>query len=343
MTIHLLKPGDGQRWDAFVKRSPHAHAYHQAGWADVIQQSFGHPAQYVYSQDSNGEIDGVLPLVLLRSRLFGRFLVSLPYLNYGGPCASEPSAGARLVEEAVRIARDERAANLELRLTVADGFSLRVKASKVSMRLELPAAADDLWKALASKLRNQVNRPIKEGMIARVGGEEELDSFHKVFSINMRDLGTPVYGRRFFANVLRAFPASTRICSIYHDGQPVASGLLVGFRGMLEIPWASSLRSMNRLAPNMLLYWSALKYACEAGYRVFDFGRSSPGGGTYRFKEQWGAKPLSLYWHYWLPRDEPLPDLNPANPKYRLAINIWKRLPVGVTRMLGPSIVKNIP
>jgi serine/alanine adding enzyme len=343
VSIHLLQPADRVRWDAFVAGAPAAHAYHQSGWSSVIERAFGHKTHYLFSQDSAGQINGVLPLARLRSRLFGDFLVSLPYLNYGGPCASDHAVEQDLVNEAVRMARDEKVQHLELRLTESEGFDLRVKASKVSMRLALPASADDLWKALGSKLRNQVNRPIKEGMVARVGGREELDAFYDVFSINMRDLGTPVYSKAFFEHVLREFPETARVCTVYHGQQAVAAGLVVGFRGRLEIPWASSLRSASRLAPNMLLYWSALKYACETGYQVFDFGRSSPDAGTYRFKEQWGAKPLPLYWHYWMRTGEALPELNPANPKYRLAIDVWRRLPVAVTRIIGPSIVRNIP
>ena len=220
---------------------------------------------------------------------------------------------------------------------------MKVKSSKVSMRLELPSDADGLWKSFSAKLRNQINRPIKEGMTVRIGGLEELPGFYEVFSVNMRDVGTPVYSRKFFEEALRTFPESTRICTVYHQHEAVASGFVVGFRDTLEIPWASSLRKANRLAPNMLLYWSVLKYACESGYRVFDFGRSSPDAGTYRFKEQWGARPLPLHWHYWLARDGELPEINPANPKYQMAINVWKRLPVSLTRLIGPSIVRNIP
>ncbi len=160
----------------------------------------------------------------------------------------------------------------------------------------------------------------------------------------MRDLGTPVYPKKFFNNILKEFPETTWICTIYtKDEQPVASGVLVGFKEMLEIPWASSLRNYNNYSPNMLLYWGVLKFACEKGYKVFDFGRSTPNEGTYKFKEQWGAKPLQLYWHYWLKNGGHLPELNPKNPKYQIAIKIWQTLPVGLTRLIGPAIVKNIP
>lgn len=343
MSIRIAGVDDRERWQAFVMNASSAHAYHQPGWGPVIERSFGQRMYSLISENARGEINGVLPLARLKSRLFGDFLVSLPYLNYGGPCAATSEIEEALIREATAVARSERVDYLELRLTAADGFGLQVKASKVSMRLGLPADADTLWKSLGSKLRNQINRPIKEGMVARIGGEEELESFHHVFSVNMRDVGTPVYGKRFFQNLMREFPESVRICTVYHHEQPAASGILVGFRGTLEIPWASALRSLNRLAPNMLLYWTALKHACEARFDTFDFGRSSPDAGTYRFKEQWGAKPVPLFWHYWLPDGMPLPQLNPGNPKYQLAINVWKHLPVGLTRLIGPAIVRNIP
>jgi FemAB-related protein (PEP-CTERM system-associated) len=343
MSIRIMQPADGERWDAFVKSAPLAHAYHQAAWATVIEQSFGQRPYYLFSENAAGHVDGVLPLVRLRSRLFGDFMVSLPYLNYGGPCAADSDTERRLIDEAIRIARGAQVQHVELRLTVNDGFDLRVKASKVSMRLPLADDSATQWKAFSSKLRNQINRPLKEGMVARIGGREELDAFHEVFSVNMRDVGTPVYGKRFFEQILGAFPDSARICTVFHQQQPVASGLVIGFRDTLEIPWASSLRAFNKSSPNMLLYWTVLKYAVDSGYRVFDFGRSSHDSGTYRFKEQWGAKPFPLYWHYWLRDRTDLPELNPANPKYQLAINVWKRLPLGLTRLIGPAIVRNIP
>ena len=160
----------------------------------------------------------------------------------------------------------------------------------------------------------------------------------------MRDLGTPVYSKSFFKNILEEFPETTWICTVYtKDKQPVASGFLLGFKEIIEIPWASSLRTYNRYSPNMLLYWSSVKFACEKGYKVFDFGRSTPNEATYRFKEQWGAKPVQLYWYYWIRNGGTVPELNPGNPKYSIAITIWKKLPVSMTRIIGPSIVKNLP
>jgi len=232
---------------------------------------------------------------------------------------------------------------IEFRLVERWGDGFPVKTGKVSMVLDLPSSPKDLWEGFPSKLRSQIRRPEREGMEARIGREEELEGFYRVFSVNMRDLGTPVYPKRFFENVLRHFPDNSWICSVYRHREVAASGLLVGYRNRMEIPWASSLRSFNRFSPNMLLYWNSLKFACESGYDSFDFGRSTPGEGTYRFKKQWGAKPVQLYWHYWLRDEEQMPELNPRNPKFRFAISVWKRLPVPIANLIGPRIVKNLP
>jgi FemAB-related protein (PEP-CTERM system-associated) len=271
-------------------------------------------------------------------------MVSLPYFNYGGVCADNGEARDQLLKEAIGIAGEEKSEHIELRHTEELDIGLPVKTSKVCMKLGLPEKSEDLWKSFSSKLRSQIRRPEKEGMQTRVGKEEELSTFYDVFSKNMRDLGTPVYSKKFFSNVLTRFPETSWICSVYtKDAKPVASGFLVSFKDRLEVPWASSLREYNSYSPNMLLYWNILKFACEKGYKLFDFGRSTIGEGTFKFKEQWGSKPLQLYWHYWLKKGGPLPELNPNNPKYRLAIRTWQKLPVTLTKLIGPIIVKNLP
>jgi FemAB-related protein (PEP-CTERM system-associated) len=344
MNIRLFKEGDGKQWDRYVMGSRAAASYHLAGWKDVIEKSFGHKTHYLIAEGSNREIQGVLPLVLMKSVLFGRFMISLPYFNYGGICADNEEAATGLLRAAEGIAIENGAAHIELRHTCQKDYGLPAKKAKVSMRLALPQNPDELWRSFPSKLLSQTRRPIKENMYARVGREGELESFYRVFSVNMRDLGTPVYSKEFFRNILGAFPESSWICTVYtKEGWPAASGFLVGFKEVLEIPWASSIRRYNPSSPNMLLYWSVLNFACEKGYSVFDFGRSTPGESTYRFKEQWGAIPMQLYWHYWLRNGGPLPELNPKNPKYQTAIRIWQKLPVSVTKIIGPSIVKNLP
>jgi serine/alanine adding enzyme len=342
MDVRDYKLDDRDRIEAFLERSGKSTIYHRTGWKAVIEKTFSHTFDYLVAEDGEG-IRGVLPMVHIRSRLFGNYMVSLPYFNYGGPCAENTTAESALVQEATRRAGMRDARFIEFRSVERWGDGFPVKTGKVSMVLDLPTSAEDLWKAFPSKLRSQIRRPERDGMRARIGREEELEGFYRVFSVNMRDLGTPVYPKRFFENMLYQFPDNSWICSVYRDREVAASGFLVGYRNRMEIPWASSLRRFNRLSPNMLLYWESLRFACESGYASFDFGRSTPEEGTYRFKEQWGASPVQLYWHYWLRDKVPMPELNPRNPKYRIAISIWKKLPVPLANFIGPRIVKNLP
>ena len=165
------------------------------------------------------------------------------------------------------------------------------------MLLSLPASKEELLKSFKSKLRSQISRPQKEGMTAIIGGAELIDPFYRVFSVNMRDLGSPVHSKRLFREIFQEFPENAKIGLVKYQGEDVAAGLIFCFRNTVEIPWASSLKKYNGLSPNMLLYWSLLEYSCDKGFQYFDFGRSTPEEGTYKFKEQWGAKPSPLYWY----------------------------------------------
>lgn len=344
ITTRLYTDSDRARWDAYAIASDHASCYHLIGWKKVIEEAFGHKTYYLLSEDENSHLNGILPIVHLKSLLFGNFAVSLPYFNYGGICADTKEIGDELLRAATDIARSEGIGHLELRQIQNFLTELPVKTTKVSMRLSLPSTSEELMKSFSSKLRSQIKRPLREGMYTKITGKEGLDDFYTVFSLNMRDLGTPVYGKSFFRHILESFPASARICTAYtKEKRPVASGFLMGFKETLEIPWASSLRAYNRLSPNMLLYWSVLEFACNQAFKIFDFGRSTPDEGTYKFKEQWGAEPIQLYWSYWLKNGGSLPELNPHNPKYKMAIKTWQKLPLYVTQLLGPHIVKNLP
>ena len=343
-SVHIMNDKERHLWDDYVASSESATCYHLSGWRSVVEKSFSHKSFYLYSKGNDGRIYGILPLVNLKSVLFGNFMISMPYFNYGGLCTTDDKTAAQLLDAAIDIALKQKATHIELRHFQPIPFSLQVKTAKVAMHLQLPPNSDELWKSLSSKLRSQIKRPLKDDVTAAIGGEECLDDFYKVFSENMRDLGTPVYNKMFFRNILLEFPATTRICLVrLKDGVTAAAGFLIGFKNTLEIPWASSLRRFNNLSPNMLLYWTSLKYACENSYTVFDFGRSTPGEGTYKFKEQWGAKPLQLYWHYWMKDNGNMPEINPHNPKYDAAIRVWQKLPLVVTNLIGPSIVKNLP
>ena len=340
----LLSAHEEGCWESFILDQSDSTPSHQIGWRRVIAESFGHETYYLVAKDARGKISAALPLVLVKSRWFGRSLVSMPFLNYGGIVSVDAEAEGALLNRSIQLAKEVGADSLELRYDRERPWRTPVKTNKVAMWLDLPSRSGTLWDALPSKLRSQIRKPIKEGMEIHWGGEDELESFYKVFSINMRDLGTPVYGVQFFSTILNVFKDQARICAVYRDGQPIAAGFFIAFRDRLEIPWASSLQEFNRFSPNMLLYWSALQFACDHGFRVFDFGRSTVGAGTFKFKEQWGAKPVPLYWYYpYVSTNGSLPDANVENPRYKLAIKLWRQLPVWVTHRGGPSIVRGIP
>jgi FemAB-related protein (PEP-CTERM system-associated) len=200
-----------------------------------------------------------------------------------------------------------------------------------------------MWKALSTKMRTKVRKSLSFGMTVEFGALELLNDFYSVFSQNMRDLGTPVYDRKFFEEILRAFPHDTHLCVIRHDKVPVAVSFLCGYRDRIEAVWSSSVKKYRSLKPNLTLYWNLLCFASTKGYRLFDFGRSSVDSGTHEFKLQWGAQTVQLYWDYWLPNGKEFPELNPANPKYQAAIWLWQRIPLPLTRVLGPHIVRCLP
>lgn len=342
MHIKLLESKNFYLWDEYVKSNDSASVYHLSTWAGITEKIFGHKTYYLYAVDDNC-VTGILPLVRLRSLLFGDFIVSIPFYNYGGVLGNDSEIENKLMQRACTMSDDMQLSHIEFRHTKEYGEKWKVRTDKVVMELILPQSSDDLWKGFKPKLRAQIRKPTKEGAHVKSGGVELLDDFYRVFSENMRDLGTPVYPEKFFKEILTTFPNDAFLMVVRYKEKPVAAAFLLGYRDRLEIPWASSLRKYNPLGVNMLLYWEVLRKAIEKGYNVFDFGRSTIDAGTYRFKKQWGAQPRQLYWHYCVNENRDMPNMTPNNPKYKLAIRIWQRLPLPVANFLGPRIVKYLP
>jgi serine/alanine adding enzyme len=332
---------ESQPWSAYVATREGAVGYHDWRWRDVFKSAFGYDSIY-FAARRDDRIVGVLPTVLLDSWLFGRALISLPFVNYGGVLADDPIAERALLDAAVAAANQHRCKHVELRHVGRHFDDLPCKQHKVTMLLPLqPAPA--LWEALDKKVRNQVRKAQKSGLTYQDGGVELLDGFYAVFARNMRDLGTPVYSQEFFAQILKAFPDRTRVHLVSQGATPAAAGLTFQTRSTVEIPWASSVRDFNALCANPLLYWSMLEGAAGRGCTTFDFGRSTPNEGTFKFKAQWGAEPVPLCWEYGLLAGGELPNASPTNPKFELAVAIWKKLPLAVANRLGPKIVRAIP
>jgi FemAB-related protein (PEP-CTERM system-associated) len=330
---------DSAAWDSFVSGSVEATSYHEWAWRRVFQEAFGHRPIYLIAR-CGGMIRGILPLVHIKSFLFGRTLTSLPFLNYGGVVAESDAVAQDLLEAAIATAQRYRCRHVELRHVSRRFPQLPYKQHKVTMLLPLTAG---MWDRLDRKVRNQIRKAQKSTLAHAEGGAELLGEFYAVFSRNMRDLGTPVYSRRFFEHVLEAFPSRARLHLVRLRSVPVAAGVTYRTGRTLEVPWASSIRDYNTLCPNHLLYWSIIETAVETGCDVLDLGRCTPDEGTFKFKEQWGASRVPLHWEYFLSSGTALPDASPANPQFRAAIEVWKRLPLPFTRLIGPRIVRSIP
>ncbi|GFE85467.1 FemAB family XrtA/PEP-CTERM system-associated protein [Steroidobacter agaridevorans] len=330
-------------WDDFV-RSREASIYLLSNWALLARDVFGHHALFVEARHADGRLAGVLPIVQQKS-LLGNFMTSIPFFNYGGALADSREARFALMDRARQIARAARCSYLELRDTdpSSDGWSART--DKVTMILQLPATTDALSKALGSKLRSQIKRADRETIAVRTGGRELLDSFYAVFAQNMRDLGTPVYPKRFFAAILERFSEHATLVVIDHQGVPSAAAFLVIDGARAEIPWASCRAQSKSVGLNMKLYWEVLRHVIERGSTSFDFGRSTMDSGTFKFKKQWGAEPQQLYWHRW-ERDADPAKAGVAAKESRLmryATSVWQKLPLGVANALGPLVSPSLP
>jgi len=353
--VKLMGSGDTSLWDAYVIAHQHGSAYHFSAWSRAIHQTYGHRVFNLMALDSSGSIIGVLPLVHIKHFLFGNNLFSLPFADLGGILADDADTEKALLTTAKEIAAERNVPTIELRQasplaesvlsSVSDYKYVDVvlqQTTKVRMLLDLPDSSEQLISLFKSKLRSQIRRPMKDGLITKVGGTEFLNDFYVVFAENMRDLGSPVHSKRFIENLLNELPGNTRIFIVYKDDTPLACSITLAYRNTLANPWASSLRRYSRLSPNMLLYWSMLEYACDNGFSAFDFGRSTPDEGTYKFKKQWGAKGYPLYWQIFSNQPEAADSSSMGKSKFEQAMEIWKKLPVSVSKIIGPVIRKNI-
>ncbi|OED38191.1 hypothetical protein AB833_20620 [Chromatiales bacterium (ex Bugula neritina AB1)] len=329
-------------WQSFVRSTDHSTIYHDARWKEIIEGNFKHQLYFLTCSDSDKKIAGLMPLVHLNSRLFGSFTTSMPWFNYGGPLATDLATEESLMQQAAELSKKLGCSHMEIRET-RGRTGWQSSQRKISMILPLPDDDSTLDASLGSKLRAQVNKARKNGLRVQFGGIEKLNEFYKVFSHNMRDLGTPVYGKKWFRDILESFPDEAFIAVASLNGTPLAAGFLLGHKDKLEIPWASSIRRTNHLGANMLMYRAILDEAINRGYEFFDFGRSTREAATHRFKKQWGAKEHDLHWHYWTHDGYALPELNPDNPKFKLAIKLWQCMPVAITRMIGPPVARNLP
>jgi serine/alanine adding enzyme len=332
--------GAPAEWDDFAQSAPGFTHFHRIGWKTVIERVFGHECIYLAARDADGRLVGVLPLVRVKSLIFGHYLVSMPFVNYGGPLGNEPAVRA-LVDHATSIARASGVRLLEMRSRTPLPVALPVSHRKITVVLDLPERAELLWKRLDAKVRSQVRRPQKEGITVRFG-RDQVAPFFEVFARHMRDLGTPTQSRHLFETIADVFPGDAWFACAYLGDRPVACGCGFRWAREFEMTWASALVEFKRLAPNMLLYWTMMERAIDEGLTLFNFGRCSPGSGTHRFKQQWGSRDEPLWW-YGASDGDGATTPSPNDAGYAWGPRLWKRLPTPVATALGPRIVRYIP
>lgn len=347
MLIRIATDDDGAKWDHFVSHHSKASPYHRFAWKTSIQNSYSHKCYYLIAEDKDGNIVGILPSALIKPPLTSGQLCSLPFCDRGESLTVDSKVEQALMIKAHEIAAANHA-SYEYRASgniSADNVKVYENGHKVRMLLELPESSDTLLASFKSKLRSQVKKAEKNGLDLEIGRNSHLiDAFYKVFTINMRDLGSPTHSKKWFQEITRNYQQNMIISIIKYNNQPVGAGMVL-FNGVTAaIPWASTKREFNRLSPNMMLYWSLLRYATDHGYKVFDFGRSGFGEGTYRFKQQWGAYPVPLQWETYKknlvePQNVELQRKGNIRP---IVESIWRHLPLPMTVKLGSGIRKYI-
>lgn len=324
--------------------SPEGTFGHLYGWEEVYDV-YNYKSFPIAAIDNSDKIKGVLRLFLMKDIFGKKYLISNPLLSYGGICADDEITKRNLILKAQEIAVQNNVEYIEIRqlgARVAD--NLPTKSDFVTMFLSLNKNEELLWKnTLTPKVRNQIRKAVKSGLTVDFG-KEYFDDFYRVLSVNYRDLGTPLHSKAFFRKVLKEFNKSSGIIVAKYKEKVIAAMLYIHFKNVFSDPWASSLREYNKLCPNNILYWEAIKYACKNGFEYFDFGRSTIDQGTLMFKKQWGAEQIQLYYQYSLNKANTISKTNAVhNNKYQLAINIWKKLPLIITNSIGPLLVRYLP
>jgi FemAB-related protein (PEP-CTERM system-associated) len=339
VTVCPLQAGDAVRWDTYVNMHPDATFFHRAGWKRVIEDAFGHRTQFLLAE-RGGDIVGVLPLAEINSRLFGHSLGSLPFCAYGGILADHDAAWRALDEAAQALATRLRVGALECRNQIAQHAHWPTKDLYVTFKKAIAPEVEANLNAIPRKQRAMVRKGIKAGLVSEI--DADTTRFFAAYSASVHRLGTPVFSRKFFRLLKDEFGDDCEVLTITLDGKVISSVMSFYFRDEVLPYYGGGVDAARAVAGNDFMYWELMRRACERGLKVFDFGRSKRGTGSFDFKKNWGFEPTPLYYEYFLVTDTEVPDINPLNPKYRLFIQAWKKMPLAVANVIGPHIVKNL-
>jgi FemAB-related protein (PEP-CTERM system-associated) len=338
--VRSYTQADRARWDEFVDRCPEATFFHRIGWKDLIEGCFGHQTHYVLAE-RGAQIVGVLPLAEVKSFLFGHALVSLPFCAYGGVAAVETEAVTALHAAARRLGEEIGVEHLELRNRAASEVDWPRQELYVTFRKAILPDIEANLAAIPRKQRAMVRKGIAHGLASRI--DADVDRFFALYADNVHRHGTPPLPKRYFEALRRIFDRDTEILTVTAPGgKAVSSVLSFYFRDQVLPYYAGDVAAARDLAANDFKYWELLRRACERGLRIFDYGRSKRGTGAFAFKEHWGAEPTTLAYEYCLYRRDSIPEHNPLNPKYRMLMALWRRLPISVANAVGPHLVKSL-
>ncbi|MCC6610749.1 MAG: FemAB family PEP-CTERM system-associated protein [Burkholderiales bacterium] len=340
LTVRAYAPADRERWSAFVERCPEATFFHRIEWKDVMEQIFRHRTHYLLAERA-GEIVGVLPLAEVKSLLFGHSLASLPFCVYGGSATTDPDAAPVLHGTARHLAREFGASYLELRHREQKEPGWPKQDLYVTFRKAILPEVEVNMLAIPRKQRAMVRKGIQRGLQSEF--DSGVDRFFALYADNVHRHGTPALPKRYFAMLREVFGDACRVLTVLDSqGEPLSSVLAFYFRDEVLPYYAGDHERARELAANDFKYWALLRDGCEHGYRIFDYGRSKQGTGSFDFKKNWGFAPTPLVYEYALLRGDRIPENNPLNPKYRAFIAAWRRLPIGLANAIGPYIVRNL-
>ena len=337
-SVSLMGRGEERMWDLYVQKNPNGTFCHLSGWKQIIENVFGHRTYYLIARQGSAVV-GVLPLTHIRSLLFGNALISNAFCVYGGPLAETEAAYAALEAEAIAISKRVGAGYLEFRSLLSRHADWPQKRDLyVTFRKTIDPDPATNMKAIPRKQRAMVRKGIANGLLSEI--DADVGRLHHVYAESVRNLGTPVFPKRLFRALKAQFGDACDIVTVLDHGNAVASVMNFYFRDEVMPYYGGGVSAARALAANDFMYWEVMRRACERGYRTFDFGRSKVGTGSYDFKRYWGFEPTPLIYEYQLGTAKSIPDNSPLNPKYRLFIEVWKRLPLPLTKLLGPIVVK---
>lgn len=343
MEIKQLAASDtanSARWEAFVLTCPEATFFHRAAWQGILRNVFRHPTYFLYAEQ-DGEILGVLPLAHIKSRLFGNSLIALPFAVYGGVAVSSSEAATALELEAQALARKLDVDHLEFRNTRLRHADWPTQDLYVTFRKAILPDVDANMQAIPRKQRAMVRKGINNNLTSTV--DRKSDRFFKLFADNVHRHGTPALPKRYFDTLLQVFGDDCEILTVSTpEGKPLSSVLSFYFRDEVLPYYAGDDEAARNFAANDFKYWELMRRSCERGLKVFDYGRSKVGTGPYSFKKNWGFEPQALHYEYCLYKRDSIPQNNPNNAKYKLLIETWRRMPIGLANLIGPHIVRNL-